>query len=123
YRRLKNNFIFLGGIDREKLADFYHSIDLLVLPSNDSLESFGWVQIEAMICGTPCVATNLPGMRVPILKTKMGELFEKNNSQQLAEKIVKVLKNGKQYYHKLGKNALQQFDYQKTIDHYEKLFR
>jgi len=120
--RLKNNFKFLGNIERNNLPEFYNSIDVLVLPSNDTLESFGWVQIEAMMCGAPCVATNLPGMRVPILETRMGELFENENSKQLAEKLALVLKNGKKYYYDIGKNNLKKFDYKKSVDKYERLF-
>ncbi|MFA4826911.1 MAG: glycosyltransferase family 4 protein [Candidatus Shapirobacteria bacterium] len=117
---LKDKFVFLGTIDRDDLSGFYQNLDLLVLPSDDRLESFGWVQIEAMQNGTPCVATDLPGMRVPISETGMGELFAKGNGQNLAEKIVKVLKNGKKYYQKNSKNLVD-FDYQKTINEYEKL--
>jgi glycosyltransferase involved in cell wall biosynthesis len=117
---IKNIFIFLGNIPRENLADFYKKIDLLVLPSDDRLESFGWVQIEAMMMGTPCVATNLPGMRVPILETGMGEIFENHNAEDLAQKIILVLKNGKKYYQKKSNN-LADFDYQKTIRAYEQL--
>lgn len=119
---LKENFLFLENIERNILANFYKKIDLLVLPSDDRLESFGWVQIEAMKCGTPCVSTNLPGMRVPVLKTGFGELFENNNEVDLVKKIKKVLKNGKKYYQNNSDKKLKIFDYKKSIDNYEKLF-
>jgi glycosyltransferase involved in cell wall biosynthesis len=121
-KRLKNNFIFLGNIEREKLDKFYQEIDVLVLPSDDKLESFGWVQIEAMICDTPCVVTNLPGMRIPIIKTGIGELFENQNSQDLAQKIVKVVGNRKKYINQKNKEKLlKEFDCRKTINTFEKL--
>jgi glycosyltransferase involved in cell wall biosynthesis len=119
---LKEKFIFLGNIERKYLFGFYRKIDLLVLPSDDILESFGWVQIEAMRCGTPCVATNLPGMRVPITETGFGELFDNRNKYDLAEKIVRVLDNGKNYYHKKSVGKLAEFNYLESIDQYEKLF-
>lgn len=121
-RILKDKFVFLDNIRRDKLATFYKQLDLLVLPSNDSLESFGWVQIEAMRCGVPCVATNLPGMRVPVKKTGFGELFENENKNDLARKITEVLKRGKKYYQKIASGKLKQFEYSKTIDQYEKIF-
>lgn len=117
----KKNMIFLDGIPRSDLATFYKNIDLLVLPSNDRLESFGWVQIEAMKCGVPVVATDLPGMRVPILETRFGYLFENNNSDDLADKIIKSLTERKKTLPKNWK-GLSIFDYQKSIDEYEKLF-
>lgn len=123
YRQtLNGRFIFLDNIDRHSLASFYKNIDLLVLPSDDILESFGWVQIEAMKCGTPCVATNLPGMRVPIKETGFGELFENKDKKDLANKILVVLNNQKKYYQKIGLKNLKKFDYRRSIDQYVKLF-
>jgi glycosyltransferase involved in cell wall biosynthesis len=40
-----------------------HVADVTVLPSINSTESFGMVQVESMTCGTPVVATDLPGVR------------------------------------------------------------
>ncbi len=120
---LESKFVFLGNIDRPELVNFYKKIDLLVLPSDDILESFGWVQVEAMKHGVPCVATNLPGMRIPIIKSKMGELFENKNSSDLAYKIILVLERGKQFYQKKSGNRIKQFDYKKSIKEYEKLFK
>lgn len=119
---LKDNFVFLGEIDRNILSNFYEKLNVLVLPSNDTLESFGWVQIEAMKCGTPCVATDLPGMRVPIQESSWGELFEIDNPKDLASKIVHVLKNGKKYYQNNLSGKLETFNYQKSISQYEELF-
>jgi len=120
---LRSKFVFLDNIERAELNSFYKKIDLLVLPSDDILESFGWVQIEAMMGGAPCVATNLPGMRVPIKETKMGELFENKNMVDLANKISLVLKRGKKFYQRRSKNNLNKFNYKKSIGEYEKIFR
>ncbi|MDD2482810.1 MAG: glycosyltransferase family 4 protein [Candidatus Shapirobacteria bacterium] len=119
---LKERFIFMDNIERKFLSTFYKKIDLLVLPSDDRLESFGWVQIEAMKCGTPCVATNLPGMRIPVLESKFGELFENKNEIDLANKIELVLKNGKKYYQNKFIKNIDIFNYEKSLDDYEKLF-
>ena len=51
------------------MSSFYKSIDLLVLPSINQTEAFGMVQAEA-IAGTPVIAGNLPGVRIPIKLTK-----------------------------------------------------
>lgn len=120
YKTLKNVEL-KGPISHDKLRNFYKSIDCLVLPSTNNLETFGIVQAEAMVCGTPVVATNLPGVRVPIQMTGMGEVCKIADSQDLADKINIVLKNGKKYYRNRAKN-LDKFDYLKTVDEYEKLF-
>ena len=95
-------------------------MDCLVLPSTDNLETFGIVQAEAMVCGVPVVASNLPGVRVPVMMTGMGEIASVTDNNDLAEKIIMVLKN-KEKYIKKAKN-LDKFDYKKTVDQYEKVF-
>ena len=56
------------------MADFFGAIDVLVVSSINSTESFGLVQVEAMLCGTPVVATALPGVRQPVMMTGMGKV-------------------------------------------------
>lgn len=76
------------------LADYYTSLDVLVLPSTDRLESFGLVQIEAMLRGVPVVASDLPGMRAPVAETGMGRLFPAGDARALADALADVLENG-----------------------------
>lgn len=52
------------------------------------------VQMEALISGTPVVATDLPGVRQPVLSTGMGEIVSPRDSKALAESIVRVLESG-----------------------------
>ena len=76
------------------LADFYRSLDVLVLPSIDRLEAFGGVQVEAMLRRVPAVASDLPGMRLAVASTGMGKLFRPGDPKALASAIVDVLTNG-----------------------------
>jgi glycosyltransferase involved in cell wall biosynthesis len=123
FKKLKSNknVVFWGPIEHKDLKAFYEKCDCLVLPSINNLETFGIVQAEAMKCGVPVVASNLPGVRVPVQITGMGEICKIKDSQDLAEKINMVLENGKKYYQFKAKN-LDLFDYKKTVDEYEKLF-
>lgn len=88
---------FLGRLSTQQLIDFYYSLDLFVLPSTNSLEAFGMVQVEAMLAGVPVVASDLPGVREITRKTMMGETARLKDVIQLAEAIVKVLKNKDKY--------------------------
>lgn len=85
--------IFLGSINNDELGALYHNIDCLVLPSVNKTESFGIVQVEAMLFGKPVIASNLPGVRVPVSLTGMGYLCEPGDSRDLAQKIDLVLDN------------------------------
>ncbi len=72
---LGDRWQFLGIISDEEKAALFHLSDVAVLPSTNSTEAFGMVQVEAMICGTPVVASDMPGVRQPVLQTGMGKLF------------------------------------------------
>jgi glycosyltransferase involved in cell wall biosynthesis len=112
---------FLGSVHHKKISSFYSMCDVLVLPSDDRLESFGIVQVEAMLVGCPVVATALPGVRVPIKETGMGMLVEPGKSKKLADAVVKVVLN-KDEHAKPKKKVAELFDFSKSIDKYELLF-
>jgi glycosyltransferase involved in cell wall biosynthesis len=82
---------FLGTLDPEGMAAFYPQLDLLVVPSLNSTESFGLVQIEAMMSGVPVVASNLPGVRQPVEVTGMGKIAAVGDAAALAEAVLEVL--------------------------------
>ncbi len=76
---------------------FYNSLDVLLVPSLNSTETFGLVQIEAMILGTPTVASNLPGVRVPPRLTGMGEVVPIGDSKALAQAVIQIVSNPEDY--------------------------
>lgn len=81
---------FLGRLGVDELVEFYHDIDVLALPSIDPLESFGMVQVEAMCCGTPVVASDLPGVDEVIGATGFGRLARARDPEDLARQITLV---------------------------------
>jgi len=64
---------------------------VLVIPSLNSTEAFGLVQIEAMINGVPSIASNLPGVRQPVQMHGMGRVTPIGSSSALAEALIEVL--------------------------------
>ena len=60
---LADKVIFTGFVPDDDLPKHYNLIDVLVLPSIDKSEAFGLVLVEAMACGKPVVASDLPGVR------------------------------------------------------------
>ncbi|MGH7203541.1 MAG: glycosyltransferase family 4 protein [Candidatus Levyibacteriota bacterium] len=91
------NVFLLGELPDTSLGAFYSMLDVFVLPSTNNTEAFGMVQVEAMSCGTPVVATDLPGVRVPIKETGMGEIVPPANTQALANAITQIVKKKKEY--------------------------
>jgi glycosyltransferase involved in cell wall biosynthesis len=81
------------GVVKPDLASFFAACDVLVLPSINRTESFGMVQAEAMLCGTPVVASDLPGVRVPVEATGMGKLFRSGDAESFARAVISVLEN------------------------------
>lgn len=113
---------FLGNLKESQLGAFYKVIDLLVLPSVNSTEAFGMVQVDAILLGTPVIASNLPGVRVPVQETKMGIITESKNSDELSTAINKIISN-KSYYSNqtLTTNARNIFDIHHTYQFFDTL--
>lgn len=95
--RYRDHVRILGRLSDVDLACFYHACDVFVLPSIDFTETFGMVQVEAMLCGTPVVASSLPGVDDPVLRTGYGLLAEPGNVNDLAANIIEVLSHRKTY--------------------------
>jgi len=53
---------FLGRVPDESLPDLYRGANVTVLPSVAHQEAFGITLLESMACGTPVVASDLPGV-------------------------------------------------------------
>jgi glycosyltransferase involved in cell wall biosynthesis len=116
----KEQVVFLGTLSQNEIGAFYSLLHILVLPSVNSTEAFGLVQVEAMLLGIPVVVSNLPGVRVPVQKTGMGIIVKKKDSRALAEVILMFQKNKRIWIKK--KEPVEEFSTKKTIQAYEKMF-
>jgi len=121
FRRHEERWEFLGVLNPLQMAALYPELDLIVVPSLNSTESFGLVQVEAMLCGTPSIASDLPGVRQPVLQTGMGEVVRVGDSDALAEAIIKVVDN-KAKYVRPRKEIAQRWNTDRTAAGYEALF-
>ena len=88
-KKMDDSIILLGFIPDPTVPIWMNSADLFVLPS--ILESFGIVQIEALACGIPVIATNNVGSREIIESDDIGLFCESANSESLAGAIVSGL--------------------------------
>lgn len=84
---------FFTNQTQDQLARIYNKLDIFIFPT--FRESLGLVGIEAMSCGVPVIASNVDGPNEYIKKAVNGFLFEKQNTQDLVDKIL--------IYHNLSK--------------------
>ena len=119
---LGEHWSFLGVISDRDVAAFFHTCDVTVLPSVNSTEAFGMVQIESMVCGTPVIASDLPGIRQPVIDTKMGRIVPPRNSAALAEAIIAVLDEGDCYREEAPEIA-RRYSPDSTAAAYELIFK
>lgn len=92
YKNISNNNIrikFISHCSDEDLKIEYQKSICTILPSITKEEAFGLVLIESFACGTPVVASNLPGVRSIV--DNNGFVCESNNIESLKEKLEKIL--------------------------------
>lgn len=112
---------FLGNLSQQELASFYPNLDVLVVPSLNSTEAFGLVQVEAMMNNIPCVASSLPGVRQPVQMHQMGKIVPIGDAPALAQALLEIF-DGRQRYQCDPSALANQYDPDTVAAGYEKLF-
>lgn len=116
------NWVFLGNLTPQEMSAFYQLLDVLTVPSLNSTESFGLVQIEAMQRGVPVVSSNLPGVRQPVVITEMGRVVAISDSAALAAAISELITKGKIYTQK-SEEIIKMFHPSTCADKYEMIYK
>jgi len=111
-----------GVVPPGEIADLFAISDVLTLPSINSTESFGLVQIEAMLHGVPVVASDLPGVRQPARMTGMGEIAPIGDAAGLAAALLRILESPERYRRPAGE-IREMFREEATLDAYEAAYR
>ena len=127
------------GVEREFIAQHYlvggdwgaenqlhsHAYRLELQLEADHLDAFGYcvdiVQVEAALCGTPSVASALPGVRMPSRMTGMGLTVPPRDARALGEALIEVIANRPKYVRPRAPIA-EMFSPDTTALHYEALF-
>jgi glycosyltransferase involved in cell wall biosynthesis len=121
FERFRNHWTFLGTLNPAEMAAFFPNLDVLVVPSLNSTETFGLVQVEAMLCGTPSIASALPGVRQPVHQTGMGEVVPIGDGAALAAALLRVIEQRERYVRPRAEIAAR-FSTERTVSEYERLF-
>jgi rhamnosyl/mannosyltransferase len=107
---VEDRVYFHGYIDDKKLREYYRSADLFVLPSVESSEAFGIVQLEAMAHGLPVINTDLPtGVPWVSRDRKTGLTVPPRDADALASAIQELLVDD-ELRESLGRNARQRVE-------------
>jgi len=125
-RKLGHRFLWYYCLGHPELASLYRSASIFVCPS--LCEPFGNINIEAMSCGTPVIATAYGGPAEIIEDGVDGLLFPPGRSDELATRIESLLHSAHTREH-LSLNALKKVEQRyswpivtkQVIDIYRKL--
>ncbi len=100
---LENQVEFTGYVERHEKVKRLQKSWVAVYPSLK--EGWGLTNIEANACGTPVIASNVPGLKDSVIDGKTGLLFEYGNVQELSQCMIKILSD-KDYRENLIRGGL-----------------
>lgn len=88
--KLYPNIIWIDKmVTKEEIIELYSNAEVFVCPS--VYEPFGIINLEAMACNTPVVASATGGIKEVVVDGETGFLVEPGNPEDLAEHIKKLL--------------------------------
>jgi len=127
--QLDDDVHFAGFVREEQKPLYYHAADIFSLPSTNLAESFGIVNLEAMACSLPIVASRLGGIPEIVEDGKTGLLVKPSDVDDLSDKLIYLLEND-DICQKMGKKSkarVQSYSWdnnvKKTRQLYEELFK
>lgn len=117
----------LGFVSDEDLPSYYGACDLFCMSSVQKTEAFGIVQIEAMSCHKPVVATKIPESGVSWVNVDgvSGKNVEPGNAEALAMAIKGILESSDYEHYCVGatKRYSEMFTYESMINNCLKLYQ
>ena len=107
---LQERVKLLGYVSDVDLPAYYEACNLFCMSSVMKTEAFGIVQIEAMSCGKPVVATKIPQSGVSWVNEHgvSGLNAEPRNAEDLAACIRNILQDDKEY-RRFSQGALNRY--------------
>jgi glycosyltransferase involved in cell wall biosynthesis len=119
---LEKTVVFAGFI--EEIREFMAALDVFVLPTFHK-EGLARVLLEAMACGKPVIATPIGGNAETIVDGVTGFIFPAGEHEQLALKIISLLKD-KELAGRIGQagrlRAVNDFSIKRTAENIHSLY-
>lgn len=119
-----DNVSFLGWVSPERVPTLINRSTIVVVPSRWE-EPFGLVAIEAALLQRPVIASKVGGLKEIVQDNSTGLFFNKENSNELAQKVSFLLSNpevAKKFGITGQKYAQEHFLMDKYIDRYHELY-
>jgi glycosyltransferase involved in cell wall biosynthesis len=102
---ISNKIDFKGMVSHSELPELYQQATLAVFPfvveKSGDQEGLGLVVVEAMGCGCPVIASDLPAIKDSVIHGQTGIITPPGNSKALADTIIFAL----QQYEKMENMA------------------
>lgn len=115
-QKFPNHIKFLPFISHDKIQNWYQLADLVYVPSNKN-EAFGLVNLEAMACGVPVIASKAGGMKEIIEHGKTGYLIELSTIENGLLEYTKKILSSPEKQKKFGENCIHSIKSKYTWDH------
>lgn len=115
---IQDSVFYLGKKYEKAKIEIYKNSSVFVFPTFYHNETFGLVNIEAMMFGLPVISTNEGGIPDIVVDNETGFIVKKNNVEQLAEKIEFLLLNPK-VAKQMGERGKTRFLNKFTLDKFE----
>lgn len=90
---VQNLFVFRGYLTRDQLAMYYAASDIFAFPSK--FETQGLVALESMACGKPVAGADFLAIKELVENGRNGYLFDPDDHEDCAEKIIRTIKESK----------------------------
>ena len=120
---VRENVHFLGRVENNQVSTYYSLADVVALPSIMRGEAFGSVLLEALACGTPVVASSIPGVR-DVLKgnSSIGCYVPPSDSRSLSEALIRMASVKKAVSEDCRQFAFDNYRIEKIANDYIELY-
>jgi glycosyltransferase involved in cell wall biosynthesis len=116
---------FTGRLKDDRLPSALRRMDVFAFPSTSGAEAFGLAMLEAMACGVPAVASDLPGVRS--VADGAGLIVPPNDEKALRMALMSLLDDaeGRKKFSEAARAKAQSYTWDAHIDklihHYQEL--
>ena len=115
---------FAGFVEESLKTFYYNSADVFCLPSVMKHEIFGIVNLEAMACSVPIVASKIGGVPDVVKNGENGVLVPPKDEEALAEAIIYLLEN-EEVRRRMGRNGrkkVEDYSWERIAEETEKVY-